>query len=289
MLYRSLTGLVVAVGALGACRSDRPAEEAAATPAPPAPAQAPTIPSHTFTATDYTFSGPTDIAAGTSTFRLVNRGKEPHHVVLVRLDEGKTFADLQTALQNPGPPPAWAKAIGGPNAVDASGESNATLTLNPGQYALLCFIPSVDGVPHFAKGMMSAFEVVPALAAGAPEPTPDAVMKLLDYDFTLSAPLKAGKQTIRVENSGPQEHEVVIARFAEGKTLKDFGAWVEGGFKTAPPATFIGGASPMAPGEHNLITLDLPPGEYALLCFVPDAKDHKEHLQHGMAKQVTVS
>ena len=36
-------------------------------------------------------------------------------------------------------------------------------------------------------------------------------------------------------------------------------------------------------------TADLTPGNYALLCFVPDAKDGKPHLEHGMVKQFKIS
>lgn len=286
MLSRSLTGLMLAVGAIGACRPDRPAADAAA---PATPAAAPTVPSHTFTTTDYSFSGPAQIPAGTATIRMVNQGKELHHLVLVRIDSGKTFNDLNAALKNPGPPPAWAHAVGGPNAADPGSESNATLTLTPGQYAAICFIPSSDGVPHFGKGMVTKIEVTPATGATAAEPAADVVIKLTDYTFDISTPLKSGNQTVRVENGGPQMHEVVLARLTPGKTFADFAKWAEGGAKGPPPAAFIGGASPMNPGEHNSFTTNLAPGEYALLCFVPDAKDGKEHLTHGMAKQVTVS
>jgi hypothetical protein len=44
----------------------------------------------------------------------------------------------------------------------------------------------------------------------------------------------------------------------------------------------------MARGEDNLITMDLTPGEYGLICFAPDAKDGKPHFTHGMMTQFTV-
>jgi uncharacterized cupredoxin-like copper-binding protein len=44
----------------------------------------------------------------------------------------------------------------------------------------------------------------------------------------------------------------------------------------------------IGPNQENWLTVDLEPGEYALYCFLPDAKDGKEHLQHGMLKQITV-
>lgn len=285
MSSRSLIGLALIAGALVACRPDRPAPDAAAT----APKPAPSIASYTFTATEYTFAGPAQIPAGTAAIKLVNQGKEPHHLTLLRIDQGKTFEDVQAALKQPGPPPTWVHPVGGPNGVDPGLSSNATLTLTPGLYVALCFIPSPDGTPHMAKGMVNKIEVTPATEMAAAEPTPNAVIKLTDYAFDISAPLKAGAQTIRVENVGPQLHEVVIARLAPGKKVGDIMAWIAGGEKTPPPASFLGGASPMQPGEHNTFTANLESGEYVLICFVPDSKDGKEHFQHGMTKQLTVS
>jgi hypothetical protein len=36
-------------------------------------------------------------------------------------------------------------------------------------------------------------------------------------------------------------------------------------------------------------TADLTPGNYVLLCFVPDAKDGKAHMEHGMVKEFKVN
>jgi hypothetical protein len=37
------------------------------------------------------------------------------------------------------------------------------------------------------------------------------------------------------------------------------------------------------------VEVDLPAGDYALVCFIPDDKDGKPHFVHGMAKQTKVS
>ncbi|HLQ24051.1 MAG TPA: hypothetical protein VK132_12635, partial [Gemmatimonadales bacterium] len=113
----------------------------------------------TITATEYTFQMPAQVPAGPTTFLLKSQGRELHHAVVVRLGEGKSAADLGAALKNPGPPPSWMHLEGGPNPPNPGGESNATLDLKPGHYVVLCFIPSGDGVPHFAKGMVTPFEV----------------------------------------------------------------------------------------------------------------------------------
>jgi len=61
------------------------------------------------TARDYAFDAPDTVLAGRTEIRLSNRGKELHHVWLVRLDAGKTAADFFAAMQKGGPQPTWAR------------------------------------------------------------------------------------------------------------------------------------------------------------------------------------
>jgi hypothetical protein len=288
MRCRSLCGGALALVSLAGCRSDRalPAVAAAAPAAPErAAATSPNV--ITFTATDYGYQGPKEIPAGPTEFRLSNHGKELHHLIIARLDGGKTHDSLLVALKKPGMPPAWMHPVGGPNAADPGGESNATENLTPGHYAVLCYIPSADGVPHVAKGMISSLEVTPGSSTAKAEQA-DIVVTLKDYTFDLSTPLTAGRHVIRVENGGPQPHELVLAKFAPGKSMADLAAWEQGGEKGPPPTSFMGGLSPMEQSASGQFAVELTPGSYVLLCFLPDSKDGKPHLMHGMVKPITI-
>jgi hypothetical protein len=55
-----------------------------------------------------------------------------------------------------------------------------------------------------------------------------------------------------------------------------------------PPGALIGGITGIAKGRTIEVPTTFTPGEYALICFVPDAKDGKAHLAHGMVKQFSV-
>ena len=248
----------------------------------------------TITTSEYAFGMPDTIPAGLTTFRLVNQGKELHHASLVRLRDGKTVADFQAALaaamKNHTPPPSWMTFAGGPNAVTLGDTGVATETLEPGSYVFVCWIPSLDGVPHVMKGMLHPLVVTAGAIPAAAAPSADVTIKLTDYDFVLSQPLTAGKHVVRVENTGAQAHEIVIAALAPGKTLKDFIAWEEGGEKgPLPTGQWLGGITTLDVGGHSEFTTTLARGSYLLLCFWPDAKDGKPHLMHGMGKQITVS
>ena len=279
----ALAPLVLIATACGR-EEQRPADEAnrPRTPASPPAPQVVTI-----TASDFTFEAPREVPAGLTTFKLVNQGKELHHVQLVRLGEGKTVDDFMAALKAGGGPPAWATMAGGPNPPDRAGKSTTTLPLEAGNYAMVCFIPSPDGIPHVAKGMYRPLTVTPGDHPGAPEPSADAVIKLVDYGFELDRPLTAGHHTIRIENAGPQPHEVTIVKMEGGKKPIAFAHWGEKQSGPAP-GSLQGGVSAIMPGTHAFIEVDLQPGEYGLICFIPDTKDGKAHFEHGMIRTIRV-
>lgn len=248
-------------------------------------------------AKDFAFDAPDSVSGGWTTFHLVNDGPNFHHMQLVRLDSGKTVADLVPALdameKGQAPPPAWAMLIAGPNAPSPGAASDATVNLAPGNYAIVCLVDIPSHVPHFTKGMVHALKVTAPSATPAPEPTADVTVTLADYSFTPAGPLtKAGNHTIKVLNKGPQPHELELIRLAPGKTMKDFGAFMDAAYAgTAsgpPPGDGVGGASAGLPGSTTYFTANLTPGHYAFICFIADAKDHKPHLEHGMVKEFDV-
>jgi hypothetical protein len=283
----AITLLVLTAG----CGREKPAPSTDAANTPPdttaSPAAGPQVAA--YTATDYAFDGPAETPAGPTRFTLTNQGKEVHHLVVVRIEEGRSFDSLVAALKKSEMPPRWAHPIGGPNAVSPTTiPSEAVLGLTPGNYAIVCLIPSPDGVPHLAKGMIRPLTVTPSDRQASESPA-DLTMDLTNYDFKLSAPVTAGTRVIRVANTADQLHEVVVVRLEPGKTMKDMFGWEMSGRKGPAPGRYVGGMAPLAPGDKGDFALAFEPGSYALICFVPDAKDGKLHAMHGMLKTLTVS
>lgn len=231
---------------------------------------------------------PDTIPAGATNMRLINDGPDMHHVWLIRLEEGKTLADLMGAMKSsPGALPGWAVDVGGPN-VPAPGASNAvTLNLEAGNYAVICVIPGSDGVPHVMKGMVRPLTVVPN-SSPAPLPRADVVLTLKDYSFEFDKALTRGVQTIRIENAAQQSHEAVLIKLEPGKSVHDVLAWFREQ-QGPPPGMPVSGATGIAQGEVNLVTYDFAPGRYGLICFVPDARDGQPHVAHGMVTEFTIS
>jgi len=241
----------------------------------------------TITSHDYTFDAVADIPAGVVDLRLRNQGKDLHHAAIFKLASGKTTGDLVAALKNPGPPPSWATPVPGPNAPTPGEESNTIVALTPGNYALLCFVNTNGGVPHFMKGMVQSFKVVASTNSGR-MPKADVKVKMFDYSFQFSKPVKAGAHTFRFTNIAKQPHEIELFQLAPGKTLPELISWLSGPMKSQPPAKPMGGVMNVPPGGKAEVRVTTTPGQWAAVCFIPDAKDGKPHFMKGMQYAFTV-
>ncbi|HEU4719914.1 MAG TPA: hypothetical protein VFS59_01020 [Gemmatimonadaceae bacterium] len=277
----SLLAVATTASLAGALRAAAPADD-------PKAARATVV---TVTATDFAFQAPDTIAAGRTTLRLVNKGPEHHHIWLIKLEQGKTLKDLVEATKTPGPLPKWAVDVGGPNTPEPGGEASATLDLEAGSYVMACVIPSRDGQPHFMKGMFKGLTVAPRRgvqqAGKTAAPATDVVMTLDDYDFRLSSPITSATKSIKFVNVAEQTHEAVILKLDPGTTAQDFLQAIEKP-QGPPPGALVGGVTGIAKGRTVEMPTTFTPGEYALICFVPDAKDGKPHIAHGMVKQFSV-
>jgi hypothetical protein len=290
-MQRTLS-LAVPFVLLAACASgEKNAEPAPDSASAMTAASAVTPPEVTIVAKDFAYEAPDSIAGGMVTLKLVNHGSTYHHVQLVRLLEGKTFTDLTEGLKHmqPGsPPPPWIEEVVGPNSPEPGGESRLIRDLAPGDYAIMCFVDTPDHVPHVMKGMIKPLTVTAPVSASAAAPASDVTVQMTDYDWSLSAPLTAGRHVLRLENLAQQSHEMFIVRLDEGKTKEDFMKWGMS-FAGPPPGKAMGGTSGQRNGDVAFVPVDLAAGNYLLVCFLPDAKDGKPHLAHGMIKELTIS
>jgi uncharacterized cupredoxin-like copper-binding protein len=256
-------------------------EPAAAAPAHPAQ-QA------TFSASDYRFEGPDTIPAGQTTVRLRNRGKEPHQLQLLKLEDGKSPADLAEALTtgNHGIP-SWAKQMGGPNGVQAGHTSEATLYLEPGSYVIICGIPGKQHQSHAELGMQKALRVVDTKPA-PPEFQGNYHMAMFEYEFVVVQPLRKGRHTFYVINRGSLSHQASFVRLNAGASAEDVLAALDQGNPSRLPGTLIGGMSGLEPGRDGTFVTDLTPGRYVIMCLFSNPHATESHAAKGMVMHFTI-
>lgn len=228
---------------------------------------------------EYAFVLPETIEGGWTTFQFANTGRELHEFALAKLGPGKTIADVRRYLADPKsqgqPPPDWVQIRAGIPTLAAGEEAALTQQLEPGRYALLCFLDAPDGKSHIEHGMLRTFEVEGDSRAETPEA--DATLTL---GADLAAPqIEAGERTIELQNDDGRPSSVFLTAFEPGKTEKDLTRWEQGGMRGPAPARFLGGAIDVPPHTSVYYTLSFEKGrEYTLLDD-----------EHGLQKAFTPS
>jgi hypothetical protein len=112
------------------------------------------------TAVEYGFR-PTGLHTGLNRVEFDNAGREPHHLIALPINQGRTINDVRRALQSEGPPqgppPVDEENATGTAVLDGGTKQVALLNIaKPGKYALVCFISDrAGGPPHVAKGMVN--------------------------------------------------------------------------------------------------------------------------------------
>jgi hypothetical protein len=295
-------GLVAAVAA----PKEVFAHSQAATPgASPADGDYPEL---VITAKEFAFDMPASIESGFTMITLDNIGKMDHHAIFLRVNDDSTVEAVEEALAQPefGPVFAVSRAVGGPNCGPGQATS-VIIDLPAGQYVVICAIPNSDGVPHYALGMLAHLEVTEGAAAGT-APTADMTVHLKDFAFhEMPMDIAAGTGTWEVINEGPQLHEIVLNKLAEGvsfdmvmEMLSAPPASPEASpdaaqasppmeMDMAPPWETLDGVAPMGAGETNWLMVDLEAGDYFAICFIPDIETGAPHFALGMVMPFTVS
>lgn len=241
-------------------------------------------------ATDFAFDAPEQVDAGLVNVRLFNRGKEMHHVVVIKVDRLVRISQIAEILKANKWNEEWMQALGGPEAVNPGGVSTASMVLEPGRYVLACVVASPSThKAHFMDGMIRELSVVKPVAAPARAalPATEVSLKLFEWNYQLDGPLFAGRRTLRVENIGKFEHHAWIVRLLPGKTIEQATRWAEDPSGAAPFEP-VGGTTGLQPGRSVNITVDLTPGDYALLCTLFNPLSRKTHSAHGMIKPFRV-
>jgi len=249
------------------------------------------LPEVTFVAKDNAYQGPQSIPGGWTRVIFDNQDQASHELAMVQLLEGKTMDDVMGILQSEDAPPSWVKIAGDANA--AGGQSSSFISkLDPGNYVILSTSGGEDGPPDFAQGLLRELTVTEATAE-VPEsalPQPDATIELVDYQFVVDG-LKSGSQLVRYSNDGTETHEAIMFRLQEGKTMDDFMAFIQAEGDSGGPPPFDGEPSVtiLSPGSVTYTTLNLEPGNYILVCFLPsESHDNTPHAMLGMISEQTI-
>ena len=112
-----------------------------------------------------------------------------------------------------------------------------------------------------------------------------------EYSFAgIDGELEAGPTSIRFENGGTEEHEMVLFKLNEGVDA-DAEALLALPEEEQMAAMQFAGVTFGAPGSTSYAALELEAGDYLAVCFIPTGGDEAAppHFAHGMHATFTVA
>ncbi len=234
----------------------------------------------------------------------VNEDGTGHIVVAYRLPASATDADVATFLttfDTSRVTPSGAVALGGPEVGDSG---VVIIPITVGRYVVTCIRRGDDGHRHGASGEAATFVAVANHATGAAEnsaattadgaagdgaaldtpPVATIQVGLVDFAFTGDDQWATGPQLMRLENTGPQDHQMRIDRLRDGATLRD----MMDADDDEEISTPVVGMARMGAGTTAYLPVDLPAGTYVIYCLVPETASGTPHTELGMMRQITV-
>lgn len=265
-------------------------------PTPPAQKRATSAPAATqgaelvIVATDKSLEVPEQVDAGLVNVRLFNRSSGPQHISILKVDRLDRVASISEYLRSGDWNVPWINRMGGPELAPPGGVTSVAMVLEPGRYVVAQLpIGSRPGGPLILRDVEElSVADRPGATTSATLPPAVATIKMAEWSFTLDGPLHAGRRVVRVENTGQFEHQMQIVRLLPGRGIDQAVKWAENP-SGPPPFESVGGTTNLARGRSVNVTVDLLPGDYALLCTTYNPLSKQLHSQHGMIKQIRVT
>lgn len=261
--------------------------------------------------TEERIEAPREVAAGRVLLIQESEGELAGHAFILRVPDEVSDDELTAALSArttvADETPAWfyqAWFVGNGDRAMADRPAMAVVDLKPGRYVI--------GDPYRPGTEFAQFEAVasttePPVETAAPQP--DVAIDLFEMDFAIPDDIEAGRQVWRVTNSGAMLHEIALFPVPSGVTKEAvvqavlaggeaaFGAESTPEMRAAVSAIgsewtdwtleLAGGVGVLSPQAVSWAQLDLEPGTYAAVCFIP-GPDGTPHFMAGMTTVFTV-
>ncbi len=227
------------------------------------------------------------------TLRLENASTQRHDLQLVRAVAGHTLEELLRHVGSENAPlEPWTRSGGGIGTVGPGGSADVTLDLQLGTYWYFSTerIGGDAGPLQAVHGM--AGEVTVEGTSGATLPRAPASLVLGEHSIVPER-LGPGLNQVRLSNDGAMPHDALFLPVAPGATFEQATQALASDKPAAlpPPIDFDSVVSVAAfdPGPRAVVSLDLRPGTYAVVCLLPDpGTTEPSHLRKGMATELRV-
>ena len=264
--------------------------------------------------TEYAFAITPDPAAGLrpgwTLVRFTNVGDEAHQVMFAGLKDGVDITELAAAGAGDSSGSAaieFVDMLGGVSYIDPGHETVALVNLPPGIVPAMCYVPNADGEAHALLGMSTLLTVAASTEGSAAPPAGDEPYDLDGAEVVGTIELAAdgyhvpedlGPGWYHVVNTDvhPEDHalglhELSLLRLGEPLEPDEIDALVEDLAANIAPTVeleALGGLGAVSAGFDAYLYLDLPPGDYLAVDFMPDPGDPRPHMLDGYVGSFTV-
>ncbi len=121
------------------------------------------------------------------------------------------------------------------------------------------------------------------------ESMPEIKIDAADFSYASPESVSAGWVRVILTNSGKEPHHVQFLRLNDGVTVDQFETTLKQGEGPAMAMTKqVGGVGAIHPGGTAKSVIDLPAGDYIILCLIPSPSDNTAHHAKGMIKSLKV-
>ncbi|MEX2344814.1 MAG: hypothetical protein WD604_04320 [Balneolaceae bacterium] len=229
-----------------------------------------------FIAYDYAFQAPDELPGGWLTFILNNeQAHEIHELSFARIPEGVTYSEYLNEyvgaweilleefqageVEQSGIServyellPDWSDGVEYVNArglVSPGRSAGKTVYLDPGLYAVDCWVKTEDGIIHITAGMTRPLTITDE-SANSPEPSLDNIITLNENEIDVQWNAETGSHSfaVRMEadsDGNPFHNNIHLIRLEENTDLDEVNIWLDwyrvGGLRSPAPADFLGG------------------------------------------------
>jgi hypothetical protein len=295
---RSIVAAMAASGLIAGCGDDDKGSGSSAAAKPTAFAVTATA-----SGTKKALEFPATVKAGLVALTVTNSDKVPRSAQIIRVTGDQTIEQVLKVVNAESTRiPSFMQDGGGTGAVKPGATATATQNLAPGRYVIWDDEggDEDDAPGNDELGAKGEFTVtgdatddelpsVPATVTATDEGTIGTSGADKKYSFEFKG-LKAGPNEVRFENTGDQLHHALFFPIIKDSTTIDDVKKAFASEKGPPPVDFEKGVgtSVIDGGIAQNITLDLPAGRYAVICFLSDRKGGKSHAEQGMLQELTV-
>lgn len=251
--------------------------------------------------TDDAILAPEEVAAGPTVLVVENEEEDPGHAFFLRVPDEVSDAELASTLSSGSvaeETPDWfwtADFLGNADRATTEQPAVALVGIEPGRY--------VVGDPYRPVTEFAQFTVPAPAQAAANFPEPDLSIALFEMGFSLPDEIQGGPQLWEVKNTGGMLHEIAIFQVPENATpeqvQKAISAELAAEFggdlaETRSAISALGeewvgwsseleaGISVVSPQAESLAQVNLEPGTYGAVCYIPEPNSEMPHLMLGM-------